>query len=676
MFQNNIDYFVKSLREADNLSTKRSHYKSENNFHTFNHNILDPLKEFDNNGLKEKEEERSSKISKHTSIKKRHSILLQNKLMSFGNKSIKESGSGILSNLQPSNASLHFPNSNSNINNVESNGNIENPRNHTNKDNNFNSNFNLSTNYTTFCNTNKNGFSGKTNPFNLQHHSPQPHSISHQNLNSLNYNYKENIIGNHDLKNDDLKKKTTSNIDNNMLNSPIKEIINNESFENEIGNNFELDLAYKKCDENFMESSNTKIAKVACCPNVNLKYKYTEIGVMRMNFYDILQEKEDFIRKRTSRVFRSFSHHYTNNEINNIKLNTFVNNNNNNEMSSPKKNLLNSPNDRIKRNSYNLSNNNSNLNSSSSIQNNSPSKNINNEGNLPMINNNDDEYAGITRQVIKFNIFDSINSSFSQDVLHNGSEIGKIDGFIFIDKIPSLKQIMCGVHTERGLDITANYLTIPNMNQLESNNNDIKSPTQTAINGNNINALNLKDNLPNELKQINLNCESLLLKLIQKSSFNFKEISLRELNLEIVTILGELAKLLSISVKQNCLFFNYKNPEEIAHAQQIILELGCNIIHVLDDMVNEQRQHGYKIIDLIIDRAELDLANMSLTQYSQWSKSMQEIKNKVSESFINFMLQALNYTLEKLGRKVTDNKLKNFIENFLAYSYFKIPKVK
>ncbi len=293
--------------------------------------------------------------------------------------------------------------------------------------------------------------------------------------------------------------------------------------------------------------------------------------------------------------------------------------------------------------------------------------------------NDEDEYSRISGRFIKFNIFESINSSFSQDVLHNGREIGKIDGFIFINKIPSIKQIMCGVHTERGLDISSNYLTIPNSIPTNSNINihlaNTPNNINNQVNNNLINTDCSKSNLPHELKQINLNCEMLLSKLIQKSSFNFKEISIRELNLEIVTILDALVKILSFSTKQNCLIYNYKNEEEIAQAQQLFLELGCNIIHCLDDMINEQRQLGYKIIDLIIDRAELDLGNMTFTQYQNWSKNMQELKNKVCENFINFMLQTLNYTLEKLGRKVIDIKLKNFIENFLAYSYFKIPKV-
>ena len=57
------------------------------------------------------------------------------------------------------------------------------------------------------------------------------------------------------------------------------------------------------------------------------------------------------------------------------------------------------------------------------------------------------------------------------------------------------------------------------------------------------------------------------------------------------------------------------------------------------------------------------------------NKFLQEIKIKVCELFISFMHQTLNYTLKKLGSKVNENKLKNFVECFLAHCYLKIPKV-
>jgi len=632
---------------------------------------LESVKDNEINGVKEKEDEKSSKLAKQT-IKRRESTLLQNKNSAFGDKSVKDNFSGF----HPSKtANYDFPNSasNNNLNNNQINPitslfNVKSPTNHK-------SNLNLNTlQISNNLQPNLNGFSDKANLIESHSASPQLHTMSHQNLNSFNYTYKENLNPNSYFSNNNEINKDQSSITNyKIINYPNKELTNNESFENEINENLEFNFANKKIlEDNFLESNNIKIAQVACCPNINLKCKYSEIGVMRMNFYDILQEKEDFIRKRTSKVFRSFSHHYNSNDIlaNNGNSNAI---NSNNLISSRKKNFINRPSDssRDNKNKYNNSNNLSNIHANNNPQTNSPIKNTNNNLNpiSALAAFNDEEYSGISCRIIKFNIFESINSSFSQDVLNNGREIGKIDGFIFINKIPSIKQIMCGVHTERGLDISANYLTIPNTN---ANNNFQGS---NGAYNNSINNQDLKANLPHELKQINFNCEMLLSKLIQKSSFNFKEISIRDLNMEIVSVLDELVKLLSASSKQNCLFYNFKNEEEIAHAQQILMVLGCNIIHVLDDMVNEQRQLGYKIIELLLDRAELDLANMSLTQYSFWSKSMQEIKNKVCESFINFMLQTLNYTLEKLGRKVTDNNLKNFIEIFLANSYFKIPKV-
>lgn len=493
----------------------------------------------------------------------------------------------------------------------------------------------------------------------------------------------------------------------NLIDSPVKQIIDNDDsfYENEIKNideeiikilnantnnnltdkknaitntlinsdaiiNAQQDQAFEclNREETGNKASikhNNNKSKVNCFPDVNLRCKYSEIGVMRMNFFDILQEKEDYIRKRTSRVFRSFSHHYACNE--NISNNLNYPNNH-----SPKKifNLAASPGENIS----NIQSNNSHAKNLSAELN----QNGNANNKIAYISPsllNDKEYSDVNVNIIKFNIFDSINSAFYQEVINNGREIGKIDGFICINKIPSIKQIICGVHTERGLDISSNYLTVPNHYNNTTNNNINQN---TAISQANTNGTGEKPNfanLPSELKQINLNCEMLLSKLIQKSSFNFKEISIRDLNQEITSTLEALVKLLSLSCKQNCLVYNYSCNEEIATAQNMILELGCNIIQVLDEMINEQRQQGYKLLELIIDRTELDLVNMSLAQYYTYSNPLKELKNKVIEKFLSFMTQLLDYTLEKLGRKVNDNNLKTFIENFLAYAYFRVPKV-
>lgn len=454
-----------------------------------------------------------------------------------------------------------------------------------------------------------------------------------------------------------------------LINSPIKEFVDsaNSSFDNEIrdidGSETRKTMLKKETKEDpeyYNIDRNSERPSPTYFPDVDLKCKYSEIGVMRINFFDILQEKEEIIRKRTSRVFRSFSHYYVGKD----KVNN-VNNNLNANINSPRKSSLPLPAENCNTNSNNL--------------NASPNKNIVYDSNCnSKPNSQENEYVDIEGKIIKFNIFDSINSAFCQEVFHNNREIGKIDGLICINKIPSIKQIMCGVHTERGLDISSNYLTIPNSNNNLINTNNLNSHNIQASNVGNANAIikeNDKENLPSELKQINLKCEVLLSKLIQKSSFNFKEISVRDLNSEITSALDGLVKLLSTSINQSCLVYSYNSEEAIASAQNTFLDLGSNIIAVLDDMINDQRQLSYKILLLIIDRTELDLVNMSLTKNFNNSNSFKELKYKVIEKFLIFMTQMLDYTLEKLGRKVNDNNLKNFIENYLAYSYFRIPKV-
>ncbi len=403
-----LDYFSKSFRDTENnLSIKKTYFKSENNLY---HNALEAAKDLETSIFnKDKEDERCSKISKYTTIKRRQSILLQSKILNNANKSIKENTSNI--NLT-SNSTFHPSNSiNNKINtNITSNGNsqnqgnlIINPNNQNNKEFNINAinsikesnskiKDNQLDNFTYVSHPHQNGILENKNKIEKMHHTHIIHNLNNKSNKSLNkvncnINQEATYIANNYNNNVVSCNGNSNNKENYLQNFPTKEFVNNESFENEIQNNIEYDLTTNKkiFEENFLESNNIKIAQVPCCPNVNMKCKYSDIGLMRMNFYDILQEKEDFIRKRTSRVFRSFSLHYANNnEMRNSDLNLIVNNNNNLSC-SPKKGPFNYSNEFSK---DNQSNNSPNLNIKSNNNiNNSPNKNSNNNNNNNNINN-------------------------------------------------------------------------------------------------------------------------------------------------------------------------------------------------------------------------------------------------------------------------------------------------
>ena len=240
-----------------------------------------------------------------------------------------------------------------------------------------------------------------------------------------------------------LKESQTNDI-NDRTNDRNKDI--NNSKENETIKHFDSEFIKKNIEQNIEQNIyDAKITTLICCPDVNLKCKYTEIGIMRINFYDILLEKDDFIRKRTSKVFRSFSRHYAKDNMGG---------------ESQKKIIINDEYINKIRSTINYSH--------------GSGKNLIHVNNLNSLNESEDENS---KRIIRFNIFDDINTNFSQDVINNGRKIGKIDGFILINKIPSIKQIMCGVHTESGLDITANYLIFPHKSENITNSNLIDNNT-------------------------------------------------------------------------------------------------------------------------------------------------------------------------------------------------------
>lgn len=223
-----------------------------------------------------------------------------------------------------------------------------------------------------------------------------------------------------------------------------------------------------------------------------------------------------------------------------------------------------------------------------------------------------------------------------------------------IKNIPLIKQIICGVHTEKGLDIASNYHMVKhNIHKLCGRDT--------------------KDDIPSELKQIAAHRNNLLSKLMANTSIMQATDSYRETNLQITIILNELIKVLNVSIKENTLFYAYKNEEDLTKGQQVMLELGLSLQSFLDNLSNEHRVLSFKIIELLLDRAEFGLSSMSIN-ISEKPRDQFTAKLEVCNDFINFMMNTLQYTLEKLSRKVNDDNMKHFIEYFLSVAYFRIPK--
>ena len=351
-----------------------------------------------------------------------------------------------------------------------------------------------------------------------------------------------------------------------------------------------------------------------------LKPKYTLIGYANLNFYEILSENDNTITKQSSRFFQTF----------------FSGNENYNGINSGPKMITRSD------NGFYSTNNESNNGTKNASE--TPEQNL-----------------------LRFQIFDDISKPFVEELYFNGTVIGKIEGTIVIKNMPLIRQIMCGVHTETGFDISSIHLNVKN--NLNLNTNSYSKDQET---------------IPPELKVLSNQTNNFLSNLLKATNLTQFTQSSRELNLQILQIMNEIKLTLKISSKESALYYNYLNNKDLYKAQKIMLELGINILNMIESFNLEQRTVGFEILILINNRAEFDLGTLwrawfqDFTQTTSVNTNFRDnslITDKIIESFITFNNICLEFVLERLSRgKWVDKESKTFVEFFLSVAYFRIPK--
>ena len=359
-------------------------------------------------------------------------------------------------------------------------------------------------------------------------------------------------------------------------------------------------------------------------PNKNdflLKPKYTLIGYANLNFYKILSENDNTITKQSSRFFQTF---FSGNENYN-GTNTGV------KMSARSDG------------GFNLTNN----------DNTTRPQNI---------------FETPEQNLLKFQIFDDISKPFVEELYFNGALIGKIEGTIVIKNIPLIRQIMCGVHTETGFDISSIHLNLEN--NLNSQLNSYSKDQET---------------MPQELKILLNQTNNFLSNLLKATNLTQFTQSSRELNLQINQIMNDIKSTLQKSCKESALYYNYLNNKDLYKAQKIMLELGINILNMIESFNLEQRTAGFEILILINNRAEFDLGTLWRAWFQDSTQTSTIINtkfrenvlitDKIIENFITFNNICLDFVLERLSRgKAVDKESKTFVEFFLSVAYFRIPK--
>ena len=310
----------------------------------------------------------------------------------------------------------------------------------------------------------------------------------------------------------------------------------------------------------------------------------------------------------------------------------------------------------------------------------------------PLFNRNVTQVPNSTEisnlNLIKCHIFEDIQNPFTEDVIFKGNVIGKMDGLIEIKKIPLIKQIMCGVHTENGFDISSIYL------------HNVLSPSTILNKGNPLREipqelkffitqkLNLIDKFfPSPLKNLeekkqpensNTQINNNLVNGILSNNFDEKKNeNNNNQNLLIdckvtLNLLNEIKTTLKKSCKESLLIYNLSNESDIILAQREMIDLGINLINILqkEDVIDSRRSAIFEILILLFNRAEIDLRLMAFDYKNP--PSLEKIE--VCRDFIDFLNKVLSYCLDKLAAgKSADLDTNEFVEFFLSVSYFRLP---
>jgi len=291
-----------------------------------------------------------------------------------------------------------------------------------------------------------------------------------------------------------------------------------------------------------------------------------------------------------------------------------------------------------------------------------------------------------TQNLIKCLTFEDIQNPFSEDIVFNGQTIGKIEGLIEIKKIPLIKQIMCGIHTENGFDISSIYL----------HHNLLSKPSQTKGNSHR--------EIPAELRTLISKKNNLLETFFPSTLKNLEEKQIdKEAGLETqnnfmmndfnndrkrnnfnsdqnlfvdpkatLSLLNDIKATLKETCKESLLIYKLIHQSDILLAQREMIDLGINLINILskEDLIDSRRVVVFEILILLFSRAEIDLRLMAF----DWKSEPSAEKLEVCRNFVELLNKMLEYCLEKLAAgKSADFNTNEFVEFFLSVAYFRIP---
>lgn len=266
------------------------------------------------------------------------------------------------------------------------------------------------------------------------------------------------------------------------------------------------------------------------------------------------------------------------------------------------------------------------------------------------VHNNNNNNENNEKVFVKLSVFNNVEKMINENVIVKGNVIGKIEAKIKVSSIPLIKQIVCGVHTEKGFDISSHYLTISNS----------QSKSKITIN-----------DMSEEIRVIDQESTKLFQKLSESSSLNILSNKAIEIKKQISEHLQIILKNLKKSIKEKSLFYKYNRLEELSMSQELMANLGSHIIEILENLDEEHKNISIDILETIIYRAEYDLGTFA-NNINNKLVDVSLRKNAIS-SFLQFFNKIIEFAINSFNKKVKDLKIRNLVEIIFSYAYVKNP---
>ncbi|EAR90403.2 hypothetical protein TTHERM_00112530 (macronuclear) [Tetrahymena thermophila SB210] len=256
--------------------------------------------------------------------------------------------------------------------------------------------------------------------------------------------------------------------------------------------------------------------------------------------------------------------------------------------------------------------------------------------------------------------------AINEKLWNHGKEVGTTKSNFKVINHEYLQQMIVGVQTENG--VLKASPAVYDFKEGTGNNADIVALNEAK------NILNDSVFTLYEKKQI----------LEQKDKDKIKQ----EINQSFQTVF-ELAQK---SHKESIKSFYYKSQEELLQSQDILIDVAKHLSQYADEVDEYLRDNYYDCLKIIINRGEFDLnymgfdesyhflletaqgAQLKKTGFNKEAIRKLNLKMKVALSYQKLLYSILEKVLDKLNQKALSDKERQFVENYCAVAYFRIPE--